>query len=332
MKRFLILITILSIGLTGCDFSSSSSLYQTYYETNGTPQMTTEQTVETTPVLVQPSYPTEFELACYDIGLDTSQISEWKWVDDWANGKRFQFVYKRHRFQTYLNYDNTVNSINLDDIKIYQQGYEPYQVNDYLVDEEFSEKLIPYAEEKVKSALAHPSTADFSLLDWTYGRENGLYQLQSSVEAKNALGVEDDIPFTVIFELGSDDTPKCVYLSVDGTVIENNIPITTERKRLETESDTLSEDGTIRLIDGNLGLYGKQDEKYPEYVDYYIPTGKYSVLCNSKSAVVMIIDDATNEELNRVSLSAGFSDEFEITDNEHLELTMYSDVTLTPIS
>jgi hypothetical protein len=329
MRKFTIIPVLALVLLSACSYSSSSS-YQTEKETVITEQIISDNTAATVSATIPISYPTAFETACSEIGLDTSQISELKWNADWANGRRFQFVYKRHRFLTYLNYDETVNSINLDDIKIYQQGYEPYQVDDYLVDEDFSETLIPYAEEKVKAQLAHPTTADFSLLDWSYGRQNGLYQLQSSVEAKNALGAEANIPFTVIFDLSSGEV-KCVYLSVDGVVIENNVPPATERKRLETTTEA-ADDGTIRLIDGEIGLYGKQDEKYPEYVDYYIPVGEYSALCNSKSGIIMIIDTATNEELRRVSLIAGFSDEFEIKENEHIELTMYSDVTLTPIA
>ncbi|MDR0919808.1 MAG: hypothetical protein LBM93_11300 [Oscillospiraceae bacterium] len=274
----------------------------------------------------------EFELACSDIGMDTSQIYNWKSIADWANGKRFQFVYKRHNFLTYMNYDNTVNSINLDGIKIYEQGYEPYQVDDYLVDEYFAETLIPYAEENVKLALTYPLTADFSLLNWSYGRQDNLYQLQSSVKAKNALGVESSIPFTIIFDVSSEETLKCVYLDVNGAIIENNMPTSTDRKRIDTNSNIVTEDGTIRLIYGELGLYGKQDKKYPEYIDYFIPVGKYNVLCNSKTGIVMIIDDKTNDEISRVTLSAGQSDTFEIQSNQHIELTMYSDAALSIIS
>ncbi|MDR0917771.1 MAG: hypothetical protein LBM93_00750 [Oscillospiraceae bacterium] len=278
-------------------------------------------------------FSSEFVTACDKIELDTSLIYNWKQIEDWANGERFSFKYENHSFITYINNDKSVNSINLDTVKIYEQGYEPYKVNDYLVDVDFMETLIPYAEDKVKPILNYPSTADFALLDWSYGREGNLYQLQSSVTAENGFGVEDTISFAVILEVDSDGNKKCVYLEMNGSVIEDNRPATTERVKISNETKIVeTEKGAIRLIDGELGEYGKNDEIYPDFVDYYIPAGKYNTICNSKTGTIMIIDNETNDEVGRVTLSTGETGSFEIKPNEHIELEMYSDVTLTAIS
>lgn len=279
------------------------------------------------------AYLQEFANACTEIGLDTALITKWEQVDDWVNGEIFHFTYKRHRFETYINFDETISSINLGGTAIYKRGYEPYKVDDYLLDEDTAESLIPYAEDTVKLALNYPSTADFPLLDWSYGREGSLYQLKSSVKAKNGFGVVDEIPFTVIFDIGTEGKANCVYLQLDGVVVADERTPAPERKRVEidTKSDDVPE-GSIRLVDGELGEYGKQDPVYPEYVDYYLPVGRYKVKNNTKTSIVMIIDEDSNDELNRLTLDTGQSGEIEITAGQHIELTMHSDVTLAVIN
>ena len=281
------------------------------------------------------AFPDEFVSACGEVGIDTSLIGGWEQIDDWTNGERYRFTYKRHPFYAYMNYDGTVNSILIGSTigtAVYLQGYVPYNVEDYLVDEDTATALIPYAEDTVKMALNYPATADFPLLDWMYGREKDLYQLQSTVTAKNGFGVEEEMPFTVIFDLSTEGKAKCVYLELNGSVISSEMPEKAEREAVaipEKSADTAA--GAIRLVDGELGEYGRQDPTYPEYVDYYIPEGRYSVSGNAKNSIVMIIDNSTNDEVSRLALAAEQSGEIEITSNQHIELTIYSDVTLTEI-
>lgn len=201
-----------------------------------------------------------------------------------------------------------------------------------MVDEDVASSLVPYAQDTVKLALNYPSTADFPWFDWSYGREGNLYQLKSSVKAKNAFGVEGEIPFTVIFDLGTDGKAKCVYLELDGVIIDNEMSDRPEREKVETETpDKTATGNDIRLVDGELGQYGKQDPKYPEYVDFYIPAGRYQVKNNAKNSIVMIIDESSNDEVSRLTLATGQSGEIEIKSNQHIELEFYSDVTLTKI-
>lgn len=281
------------------------------------------------------TYPDEFVSACGEVGIDTALIESWEQVDDWANGARYRFTYKRHPFYAYMNSDGTVHSIMIGSTlgtAVYLQGYVPYNVEDYLVDEDTAMALIPYAEDAVKLALNYPATADFPLLDWTYGREKDLYQLQSTVTAQNGFGVEEEMPFTVIFDLSTEGKAKCVYLELNGSVISNEIPEEPEREAVAVpEKSTDTPAGTIRLVDGELGEYGRQDPVYPEYVDYYLPAGRYSATGNAKNNVIMIIDNVTNDEVSRVTLAAGESGEFEVNESQHIELVIYSDVTLAKI-
>ncbi len=281
------------------------------------------------------TYPEAFVSACADTNIDVSQVKNWEQIDDWNNGQRFRFSYKQHAFVVYINYDETISSIELGGstgTAIFKSGYVPYNVDDYLVDIDTAESLIPYAEDIVKNALNYPSTADFSLLDWSYGRKNDLYQLQSSVTAKNAFGVQNEIPFTVIFDLGTKNKINCVYLEIAGNVISNDLPEEPEREVVQTEASKSNTVDGIHLIYGKIGDYGKQDPKYPEYIDYYIPAGRYTVKNNTKNSIVMIIDNASNDEVSRVTLTKNQSGELKIESNQHIELVIYSDVTLNEIS
>lgn len=291
---------------------------------------TTQQQEEAT---VSQSYITpDFESACSDVGIDVKRIKNWKRVDDWFNGERYTFTYENIGLKVYFNYDGSVNSINIGnttDIKLYEQGYEPYNISDYIVDSDTAFSLVPLAEEQIKSHLNYPSTANFSLLDWSYGRQKNTYYLQSSLTAKNGFGVKDDISFSCAYDV-SGGTASLVFLEIDTQVYVNKIKALPERKAKESQgTDNNSISGEMRLIDGQLGEYGKKDDKYPEYVDFYVPAGDYSVKNNAKNSIVMIIDDKSNDEVSRLTLSTGQSGEVSIKSGQHIELTIYSDVSLT---
>lgn len=48
-----------------------------------------------------------------------------------------------------------------------------------------------------------------------------------------------------------------------------------------------------------------------------------------KNSIVMIIDDKSNDEVSRLTLSTGQSGQISIKRGQHIELTIYSDVSLT---
>jgi|LSQX01.3.fsa_nt_gb hypothetical protein len=274
-----------------------------------------------------------FESACSDVGIDVKKIKNWRRVDDWYNGERYTFTYENMGLKVYFNYDGSVNSINIGnttDIKLYEQGYEPYDIADYIVDSDTAFSLVPLAEEQIKSHLNYPSTANFSLLDWSYGRQKNTYYLQSSLTAKNGFGVKDDISFSCAYDV-LENTASLVFLEIDTQVYVNKIKALPERKAIEspkTDNNSSTSD-EIRLIDGQLGEYGKKDAKYPEYIDFYVPAGDYSVKNNAKNSIVMIIDDKSNDEVSRLTLSTGQSGQISIKRGQHIELTIYSDVSLT---
>jgi hypothetical protein len=280
----------------------------------------------------------DFVLACNKIGIDTSKIKNLSQTDDWAGGSRYHFTYERMGLEVYCNANSTVNSININsDTKVYAEGYEPYQIGDYIVDVLVAEDLIPLCEQQVESQLNFPATADFSLLNWAYGRDRSLYYLQSEVSAKNGFGVEDTIPFTLAYDV-SEDQPKLVYFNIGASSLIDDranyaMP---ERGKIEaqpSDSSSSSAENKIILIDGELGEYGQADPVYgEEYVDFYVPAGKYDVFDvfnDGKFGTVWIVDG--EEVVNSLEFSEyGQTGELEISDGQHIELTISLRVTLTP--
>jgi hypothetical protein len=112
--------------------------------------------------------------------------------------------------------DSTVNCIKLGtDTDIYKQGYEPYQISDYIVDSSVSAELQIMTEDYVKNQLNYPATADFPWLDWSYGRERDLYSVSSKVTAKNAFGVEDELAFRLIYQVDGSSATWCILSLMD---------------------------------------------------------------------------------------------------------------------
>ena len=114
------------------------------------------------------------------------------------------------------------------------------------------------AEDKVKTYLNYPSTADFPWLDWAYGRDHELYSVSSSVKAKNAFGVESEVPFKLIYKI-KDNTYTLVYFVIDGQVIVNDEASLKrpERKEVAMQQEGKPEEKTntteITLTYGQLG-------------------------------------------------------------------------------
>lgn len=287
----------------------------------------------------------DFLNACDQIGMTPEAITNFEQVDDWVGGPRYSFVYQGMSFRLYCNMDSTVETIKLGtDTDIFKRGYEPYQVSDYLLDSSTAADLQSITQEKVKAELNYPSSADFPWLDWSYGRDHDLYSVSSTVKAKNAFGVESDLPFKIIYHI-HDDAITMVYFELDGTVIANSmekLPVI-ERKQLFDDSQENRDATTeINLVDGELGSYGKivSVDGY-DVIHYYVPFGKYTVTNNGKWFKLYIAKDSyyknsdgymENEVVNTVEFSEyGETAAIELHEGEHIELTINATVVLSPI-
>lgn len=289
---------------------------------------------------------TNFIKACEDISIDPNQIEDLHKVDDWISGPRYSFIYCNMAFRLYCNMDSTVNTIKLrDDIDLYKQGFEPYDVSDYIVDKSVAYKLREITENYVKSQLSYPSTANFTLFDWSYSRECDIYSVNSSVKAKNAFNVDDELSFELKYRVESDNS-ELIYFILDGIVLVNDLDSISIPIRKEITNDTVSEakksetDNSINLVDGQLGEYGRKVTlDGSEYINYYVPVGTYNVTNNGKFCTVYLAKDEyyknsngymENEIVETLEFTEfGETKVVTVGNGEHLELTINGSVSLT---
>lgn len=281
------------------------------------------------------------------VGIDPKDAENIEQIDDWSNGPRYRFNTNGLSVFVYCNMDNTVHTLKLGStvggIDLYERGYEPWNIENFLIDNDTQSNLIYCAEEAVTACLNYPSTADFSLLDWSFRREFNRYTVSSHVEAQNAFGVENEIPFTAGFWI-EDGEIKLIYLMVDGSVVKNEVedyPLPERKETGEGLPDTASNNGEIRIIDEQLGEYGERVKLDNwEYCWYHVPAGTYTAVSNVKSCMVYVDkneitrnSDGFVEMENVVTLEMvyGVNQEVTIAEDEHIFLTIGADITLIPV-
>lgn len=329
---FIILLTVIS-ALKNQDKNSVSNKNSSSNTTNSSISGTQGLFSE---IMTNEVLRSNFLVACEQIGIDIFEIENLEKVDDWSGGERYSFTYKSASLRVYCNMDSSINTIKLgNETDIYKQGFEPYQIDDYIVDSSTAVKLQQLSEEYVKSQLNYPATADFSWLGWTYSRNHDIYSVYNTVTAQNAFGVEEEIPFVIRYKVESDKI-EMLYFELSGNTITNkmtNISIP-ERRQLETiHSDSLT-NSNISLIDGQLGDYGeKVNLNGYDVIIYNIPTGTYKITNNGKWCKIYIINDTKNTITQTLEFfNYEESQTITISEGEHIELTENANVILTLIA
>lgn len=287
-----------------------------------------------------------FIAACKQININVSEIKELKKVDDWNSGPRYTFEYKGEKFILYV-YDSgevssiTISNHNLD--KIYLDGYEPYDVNNYLLRADQISKMQVAAESSIKSVLNHPDTAKFN---WTssgsYSRNNNIYIVSGKLEAQNSFGVKGESTFYIEEEIISGNY-NVVYMKIDNKkyIGSDSIIKSQERKEIEIKSDNSAEAQSgevIILKDGQKGAYGKENLFDGEkYIRYYIPAGKYEVEALTKNAQFYIEEISIHKEdgwdiatsIRKVTLAKyGDKDTIEIKSDQCISLVVHTQIKL----
>lgn len=242
-----------------------------------------------------------------------------------------------------MNGDDTVNSINIGDIKIYEQGYEPLDITKYLTTSEMNAKVATMSEDLVKRTLNYPETAKFPWLDWGYARANDIYAVSSHVEAKNAFGVESKIPFYIEFKL-DETTTKPAYVVLDGEVVLGSERMLKAPEKIPLEANLTEgeEPSGFSLEYGVLGDYGKEENiNGNKEIYYHVPAGRYEVSTTMNNAALIVLkkeaytnsDGYTEHEtvsMNRFD-SATNTREIEIGENEKIMVTVQSRFVLSLI-
>lgn len=289
----------------------------------------------------------DFARAASAIGMNLADVQGLKRVEDWASGPRYSFSYQGLPFRIYCDMDSTVRNIKLGaDSDVYKKGFEPYQVNQFIPAPGVISELQVESERLVTSRLNVPKSADFSWLGWSALREHDVYSLSSSVIAKNAFGVESEIPFSTQYYV-KDGSARLVYFSLGSEVItdERSSVALPERQKLATEGSeetAPTQDGTVTITDGELGVWGREVTVDGEkYIDYFPPAGKYVITNKSRLTTVFLASDKyfTNSDgyqENEVFQTIQFTDYEQqetvtIGQGQHLELSVNSIIAVTPV-
>lgn len=276
------------------------------------------------------------------VGINREDAGKIEKIEDWYAGPRYSFPTEGTTARVYCNMDGTINMLKVGvDIDLYKQGYEPWRIENFLIDNDTKDQLIYCTEEAVSACLNYPETADFPLLDWSFGREFNRYTVNSHVEASNAFGVPSEMPFTAGFWVDEEQI-YLIYLMLDGSVIKDESADYPLPERAEVAADNpVSATGEIRIVDGQLGEYGKAVSlDGVGYIWYKVPSGTYELTCNVKQCVVYVDKDevTTNKsgyaEIENVAtyeLDYGETVEIIVGENEHIFNTIYAEFTLKPV-
>ncbi len=89
----------------------------------------------------------------------------------------------------YLNPDLSVNSIRYADRDFYKNGEQLLSFEDFIISGDEQTEYQIKAMDYVKGVLKSPSTAKFpNILEWSIWKEDGIYIIQSYVDAQNGFG------------------------------------------------------------------------------------------------------------------------------------------------
>lgn len=240
---------------------------------------------------------TDIENALSEIVADYSKIKKFEKIENWDSGERYRFEYDGDiTLIIYCNGGSTVDSINYGVEKIYQRGFESYNINSYVRDLSILTYLETLSEDYISIYLNYPSTAKYS--NWAASRYDSIYYIGGKVKSSNAFGAYSTYAFLVGFYLYKEnynEYVKCIYLEIGNNVKLNDVDNykKNERKTVEPKYPykQITSEG-INLISGVLGDYGKEETIEGEkYILYYVDYGNYTAINNGYKATICVESD-----------------------------------------
>lgn len=171
-------------------------------------------------VKMDEKYIENFYRACEDCGIDVFEIKDYQKLNRWENGERYSFSYGGNTHNVYLLDSGEVDSINYcqsTSIKLYENGYESLNIEDFVIDAGTLSSLQVASEAVVKQSLNYPDSANF---DWwttgSYSRIYDYYILTAEFSAKNAFGMKDRHRFRIDCTYSEENGSSLVYYELDG--------------------------------------------------------------------------------------------------------------------
>lgn len=102
-----------------------------------------------------------------------------------------------------------------------------------------------------------------------------------------------------------------------------------------TSEETIKRDGSFVLVDEVLGDYGKEETNKSgyKYIWYMVPAGTYQVENRNKEATVFVVSDANSDDVSNVLKfeKAGERQNVTVKDGYHIELSISTEILLTPV-
>ena len=112
----------------------------------------------------------------------------------------------------YMNVNSTVNMIRYGDNTLFENGKTLNKLNDYIVTKDEMTDLQIRSQNALEPILKAPSTAKFpNILEWKFGKENGITIVQSYVDAQNGFGANIRSEFQLKIK-----NDKVISLILDG--------------------------------------------------------------------------------------------------------------------
>lgn len=282
-----------------------------------------------------------FKKACESIKIDYSKIKNLEKKDDWNSGPRYTFSYDDGTFVLYALDNNEISSITIANLfmdKIYLDGYESLNVNDFIFGSSNKISLQVQAEDIIKKYVKNPSSASFDWAGYSYGRRYNIYKIQGTFKAKNDFNAKIDNNFSIEFQK-NDNGFETVLLNINNKNYIGNKSKIVELKRKEIVKENSS--NSIELKDGVLGKYGKKDRFDGDYyIRYYVPAGTYKVTALTKNAKFYVETKKLHKEdgydtattIKTITLNnVGDSGEFSITKDQCISLVVYTQIRLIKI-
>ena len=297
----------------------------------------------------------DLKYALSEIKVDINNIEEIKLSGNWVGGEIYdiKYYYKeenaRITLSAYTNLNSTIASINYGystDQKIYDRGYEPYEISNFYFDIDYKYKLKDISKEYLSSQLYYPSTVKWK--DFGYQKDFELYYVGVEFTAKNSFNME--ITNTAVFAYVTKNEGKSFWMvayKLNGKIQFNNVEpyLKKESDRQKKEPKypgiNLSDknDNSIVLEYGILGKYGVENTlDNINVIEYKVPYGKYRVKNLSLRSVVFVANDTyyknsngyyENSILSSIQLTKKNEEAvIEVKEGYHIEISQYSIVEL----
>lgn len=159
------------------------------------------------------------------VGISRKDINSFSKLEDWKEGKKYQYGYKNTSVTVFLSKDNEVSGLLSGTVKLYVDGKARMNINDYLITDEQKSALQYASQQAVIQTLVSPSTAKFPggfltpFDDWSISKNKSIYQISSYVDSQNTYGAIIRNKFTIKATIADGENPKVIYLKIGDQVI-----------------------------------------------------------------------------------------------------------------